>query len=220
MIALLVSRILGKGRHIELPIHCTHGYLPSQRDSWHHCRDFPSTISHKGSLVIVTDASPWGIGGVLMQDDWPVAWFADDITTHDLRRFRAKLGDSALTTLWEVLALLVAMRTWSPLLTREPCISVKADSLSALRVAIKFSSKDRRINAIARELALDSSAFSHQLRIFRHIPGFSNFLPDCLSRLTAPHGSSQPFPEELSMVARGSVAIRDFKFWKTWSPPS
>ena len=55
-----------------------------------------------------------------MQEDWPVAWFADDITTYDLGRFRTKLGDSSLTTLWEVGTLPVAMSTWSPLLTREP----------------------------------------------------------------------------------------------------
>ena len=98
--------------------------------------------------------------------------------------------------------------------------SSQADSMSALRGSVNYSSMDARINSGARELALDSSAFPQKMRIFQHIPGFTNFLADCLSRLTAPAGSRKPFPVELREVAQSTVATRDSQFWKTWELPT
>ena len=183
------------------------------------CRDFCILAAAPSDLTIITDASPWGIGGILCRHGWPISYFTDPITTHDLRRFRAKLGDSALTTLWESLALLVARRVWAHFLEEEPFMTVKADSLSALRIALKYSSSDPRINCVARELALDSSSLTHQVRVFTHIPGFTNFLADGLSRLTAPLASRKPFPLELTEVPRAPLPKRDSSFWKTWSSP-
>ena len=104
-------------------------------------RDFTFVELEDSELTISTDASPWGIGGVLSKDGVPIAWFTDSITKLDLRRFRASLGDSALTTLWEVLALLVALRLWASRHVNEPCIRVKADSMSALKITLYYSSK-------------------------------------------------------------------------------
>ena len=146
-------------------------------------------------------------------------YVTDELGSVDLRRFRGKLGESGLTTLWEMLALLVALRIWFHHLAAEPAVMVRADSLGALRVALKLSSPDPRINAIARELALDTSASTHQFKLFQHIPGFSNYLPDCLSRLTAPVGNNKKFPQDLANVSQASVPERGPEFWRTWSAP-
>ena len=168
---------------------------------------------------IATDASPWGLGGVLFHNGNPVEYFCDIISTEDFRRFHGQLGESGLTTLWEMLALLVALRIWFHHLAAEPAIMVRADSLGALRVALKMSSPDPRINAIARELALDTSTSTHQFKIFEHIPGFSNYLPDCLSRLAAPADNRKNFPKELSSIPQARLPARDAEFWRTWSSP-
>ena len=169
---------------------------------------------------IATDASPWGLGGVLFCNGKPVEFYTDNISSGDLRRFRASLGDSGLTTLWEMLALLVALRIWFRHLAAEPAIMVRADSLGALRVALKLSSPDPRINAVARELALDTSTSTHQFRVYEHIPGFTNYLPDCLSRLAAPAENSKSFPQELLSIPQAEVPVRDAEFWRTWSSPN
>ena len=39
------------------------------------------------------DASPWGIGGILIKDGVPARWLADRITPADEHRFGANIGD-------------------------------------------------------------------------------------------------------------------------------
>ena len=58
--------------------------------------------------AIHTDASPWGLGGVLTSNGLPVAYFADGVSNDDLVRFDAMKGDPALNTLWETIATLAA----------------------------------------------------------------------------------------------------------------
>ena len=73
-------------------------------------RNFPFEPREDSFLTVATDASPWGIGGVLFREGLPVAWFTDVLHPCDLERFQATVGDSAFTTLWETLAILVALR--------------------------------------------------------------------------------------------------------------
>eukprot|EP00974_Lingulodinium_polyedra_P074830 7251014-Lingulodinium_polyedra.AAC.1 len=53
-----------------------------------------------------------GIGGVLFDGATPVAYYADRLRPEDLLRFGATDGDSAFTTVWEALAILVGVRLW------------------------------------------------------------------------------------------------------------
>ena len=61
----------------------------------------PPPTFHRRACV---DASPWGIGGTLVENGTPMRWFADKLTSHDQQRFRATLGDLAFNTVWEALA--------------------------------------------------------------------------------------------------------------------
>ena len=78
-------------------------------------------------LCVTSDASPWGIGAVLTQDGQPIAWLADSI-----HRFEATLGDSAFTTTWESLAILVALRVWRQQFPGNTRFAIRSDSLGAL----------------------------------------------------------------------------------------
>ena len=163
---------------------------------------------------IITDASPWGFAGIKYCDHQPVAWFATPLTPHDVRRFQARIGDSAHNTTWEALALLVAARIWLPgtrLLAR-----VRSDSLSALRAMVKMASRSPALNAIARELALDSVLGLYRVGLATHVPGIANLTADDLSRMWAP--DPHAFPEALRGVHREHVPPRDSTFWKATLP--
>jgi len=62
-------------------------------------------------LQVVVDASPWGIGG-FRTERCASLLVCRRITHTDLMRFEAKLGDSYFNTVWEALAILVALRLW------------------------------------------------------------------------------------------------------------
>ena len=75
---------------------------------------------------VITDASAWGIGGVLSIDGTKVRYFTSPIPDEALRRFKAQTGLSKYNALWEGLALLVAFRLWLPGLSRVAAIRAKS----------------------------------------------------------------------------------------------
>ena len=80
-----------------------------------------SLYAHFGSaaqLIIVFDASPWGLGAVLYQDGVPVAWIANALDEHDCRSFGVSIWDSDGQQIWECLAVLAALRAWFPYWTQ------------------------------------------------------------------------------------------------------
>ena len=162
---------------------------------------------------IATDACPWGFAGVLFKDHSPISWFATPLTGWDLRRFRARKGDSKHNTTWEALALLVAIRLWLP--GTSVLARVRSDSLSALRSMVKLASRSPDLNLIARELALDAVLGLYTIGMATHIPGVSNKLPDDLSRMWAP--DPHVFPIELSGIPEVMAPPRDRTFWRTTS---
>ena len=163
-----------------------------------------------------TDACPWGIGGVRFENHRPVEWFAAPLRDGDLRRFGASRGDSANNTTWEALAILVALRVWPP--GTHVLVRVRSDSLSALRSLVRQSSRAPNLNAIAREVALDSALGLYVIGTATHIPGISNSLPDDLSRQWAPQPHA--FPPELQGVPEAKVPPTDRAFWRAAGDPS
>ena len=86
----------------------------------------PASISRR--YHVVTDTSPWGIGGVLYSQGVPVSHFSDRLHEEDLRRFQARGGDPAFNTLWEAMATLVALHCWAPRFTHDTAVTVRSDS--------------------------------------------------------------------------------------------
>ena len=168
-------------------------------------------------LHISTDASPWGIGGVLVINGVIAAWFADGISDADLRHFNARRGESAYNTVWEALAILVAVRLWRLPSHQSAFLHVRSDSLGALSALSKLSSSERSLNMIARELALDWAQLLKPPTVYEHTPGIANVLPDILSRLEAP--SPHEFPDILRAVPGGRPPQRDSSFWRCSSAP-
>ena len=124
------------------------------------------------------------------------------------------MGDSGHNTTWEALALLVAVRVWLP--GSKVLARVRSDSLSALRSMVKMSSSSPALNAIARELALDSVLGLYKIGFATHVPGIANILADDLSRMWAP--DAHDFPEQLRHVRQEHVPPRDSEFWRATQP--
>ena len=173
-------------------------------------RAFPAS-GDAVEVYIHVDASPWGLGGLLVRGTRVLSWFADGLTANDLRRFRARRGDSKFMPIWESLAILVAARTWLP--GRHRIAGVVGDSTGSLALVRKLHAKAPMMNLVAQELALDEGWGRYTLVSVRHIPGVTNLQPDALSRLYAPE--AKHVPPELQQVPRAQVAPRGQKFWKS-----
>ena len=92
-------------------------------------------------------------------------------------------------------------------------VALRSDSLGALSVIAKGSSRNAGVALVAAELQLELAEFSVHIATLTHIPGISNTLPDALSRLWAPEKTE--IPGELMSVTRTAVSLRDTKFWRS-----
>ena len=123
------------------------------------------------------DASPWGLGGVLFWQGWPVAWFAEPITAEDIERFSLVIGSPKGQAVLEALAALVAVRLWMPMWKDDRLtMRLRSDSMAALGAMEKERSSDPRVNAIIREMSLDMAEGKYKVDVLEHLPGRANVL--------------------------------------------
>ena len=168
-------------------------------------------------LVVVTDASPWGLGGVAFYQNRPVGYVLDGIAPQDAARFGTAPGRCGDQALWEALAILAAICAFGPAtfgptpggLPRRELV-VYTDSMAASGALGKLRSKDGHVNVVARQLAWVLAAW--QMRVyFRHVPGAQNELADALSRGVV--------PPCLRVVRRVPLVPRGHSFWSTDGDP-
>ena len=161
--------------------------------------------------IISTDASPWGIGAILQSTSGKViAYFADNLTAEDEKHLHAHIGLPDFQSIWELLAIVVALRAWKHLLTFTGVFRIRADSMVALAALHKNSSSAAALNKLLLLLSLHEVDLVGGLRFLEHVPGAANILPDLLSRLSAP--GSEGLPSALRGVHRTAVH-RDPAFW-------
>lgn len=134
------------------------------------------------TMEVVTDASPWGMGGILYENKKPVRWFATHLTPELLMKFGASTADSGFNTLWEAVALLIACRLWLGRTIRGFGVRLRSDNVGALRAFFKLAAGSSNLNLVAREVALDLALKNYRLTELSHIPGITNVAADALSR--------------------------------------
>ena len=147
------------------------------------------------SVEIGTDASPYGLGGWLMEDGVITRYFSCPISDFDVAIYDMPRGTPDGQQIWECLAILVAIDMWSSIWQQNRIVlKVKADNVGALTLLIKMRPGSPKIAIIARELALRLVDLSFPPDAI-HTPGVAHVIADWLSRVYAP-GSESKQPGE------------------------
>ena len=165
-------------------------------------------------IRITTDASPWGLGAVLEIDDKIVSYFSDQVQDADREVLSlSDTGQSRDQQVLEALALLVALREWTPHWTnRRVQLSVRSDNMAALAMVCRMQPHSDNMGIVARELALDICQSSISPDECTHIPGVANKAADALSRVSSP--TPPPVPAYLSPELRHVCAQRPHTWWR------
>ena len=167
-------------------------------------------------ITITTDASPYGLGAVLEENGNIISFFSSQITDTD--RQVLSLGatpSSSDQQVLEALALLVALREWTPLwFNRRVLLSVQSDNVATLTLLCKMQPHSDRMGIIARELALDIAKSSVSPDDAVHIPGIANKAADALSRVCQP-GKPGTIPSYLDQALQCECSPRPRDWWKS-----
>ena len=164
------------------------------------------------SFILRTDASPYGMGGILLSPGGSVVgYWADVLSADDCARFNAKIGDPAWQTEWEFLAILITIVVFRVELLNMKFV-IQTDNTAAISAAMKLSSPKPVMNALAGELALRMEQARATLSLAEHIPGVLNFVADALSRL----GAGSRLPVSLAAARRFEAPGRGRDFWLAW----
>ena len=143
----------------------------------------------------------------------PVAHKADRVTSEDLRRFKATLGDSACVPEFELLALLVSLHARQD----EPCgtragLWIQGDSTAALGVALQLASPRPLTNVLAAEVSLQLERLGADVRQVSRYRLAPKVETDALSR--SPEGA--PLPWALRHVSQAPAGGRRAEFYHAW----
>ena len=162
---------------------------------------------------MILDASPYGLGGILIASDRIVSYFASPLTRLDEEIHGHSIGSDKGQQVWEALCILVAMRTWtSEWLGCQCTLTIKSDNISALVMASKL--KVTASILIAQELALILSEASYMPRHVVHVPGAMNAWADALSRLEDPTHRCK-VPDALRDTPRAQPSEPSSRYYST-----
>ena len=173
---------------------------------------------HRGEgrkVVIVTDASPWGIGGWISIDGIILEYFADKITPFDTAVLLSSIGSSSSQQAFEALAILVSLRLWKRHWRNERCtLAVRSDNISALTMTASMKAKAGCMSTLAREMALDIAEGLYSPNVIEHLPGVTNVIADVLSRRYQP-GKKYAVPAILAEIPEIVPETRNEQWWRS-----
>jgi hypothetical protein len=179
--------------------------LPVQR--WrslaHRCADCSYTIR--------SDASPFGMGAILLAGNAPVSWCAQAWTDADRALFGAVPGDPAWQAEWELLAILMAVDVWLPLLKDEAAFVGQSDATAALFASKRGAGRTPAMNALCAEIAIRVESAMMDFRL-EHYEAVINFEADALSRLS----QGTAIPARLRDLPQQHLRPRSASFFWAW----
>ena len=172
----------------------------------------------KGQDVrLITDASPEGLGAILLINNQTVGALATPVDKHDASALGFELGSSASQGILEALAVLVGLKHWKNRLAMSSVhLVVQSDSVTALALSQKLSASSAALNFIAAEMSLLLEELAIEKVTPVHIPGVANKAADFLSRPS--QWDKVRLPKELEGVEIATPAGRNEFFYKLPSP--
>ena len=176
---------------------------------WH----FAAYLQDAWELHFILDASPYGLGGVLIMNGQFIAWFSSPLSRFDECIHDRRIGNSRGQQLWEGLAILVALNLWkSHWQRRRAALAIKSDNIAALTLAGRLKAKGER-TLVGKEIALLYAESSFEPKLVEHVPGVMNGFPDILSRMEDPN-RNHSFPQHLRSVPESICPVRDATYYK------
>ena len=165
------------------------------------------------TLLLQTDASPYGLGGVLIKQKQIIAYFSSALTAEDYKLFNATPGDPSFQSEYELLAVVVGLRSCAQIIADLGATRVilKGDNTATLNAAMNHRASSPLMAQLTAELVLEMEAQGLHAIVAQHLPGLLNTLPDKLSR---PH--TEAIPLELNNILRLDVPRRSQHFYRTW----
>ena len=151
------------------------------------------------------------MGAVLFRAQEPVCWIAIEWSPNDFALLKATRGDPTFQAEWELLAILLAVDTWMPIIMGDAAALVQSDATAALFATRRGAGRTPAMNAICAEIALRLEAFSLPLDV-EHFHSVINFECDALSRLA----QGAKIPGRLSGLPRLEPRPRLPQFFWAW----
>ena len=175
-------------------------------------RVIPLKVGGGPKVVITTDASPGGLGGVLSVNGVILQAFKSEVTEEDAERHSFTWGSSASQGVVESLSILVAMRLWKANLPPGAVdLALQSDSITALALTQRLGASTPALNHLGGEIGLVMEELCLEKVRPVHVPGPANGLADYLSRPEKMR--KQSLPADLKEVKVISVEARSDSYF-------
>ena len=170
-------------------------------------------------VKICCDASPEGLGAVLIINQAPIAALASHVEEIDGKLLNFEMGSPSSQGILEALCLLVALRHWHHRLQGHKLqVQVQSDSMVALALSQRLAASTPSLNWIGAETALALEELGVEELQSLHIPGKANLEADHLSRPSL--WKTEEVPEGLKVLVAHieTPAVRDEGFYRLPGP--
>ena len=169
------------------------------------------------TMMVQTDASPFGLGGILYQGGHIVAFFHDELHEEDFVRFHSTRGDPAFQSeyIYELLAVFVALKVFEEWITfrhRVTRIMIRSDNMAVVSAAFQYKSSSPIMVQLTAELVLQLEHMEVSHVVSQHVPGALNLIADKLSRPELIF----PLPKALEHSTLVPVPKRTNDFYRAW----
>ena len=168
-------------KQLEQPLKWLEAYLTATME--HPVKKYKLDVNKYPKATIITDASPEGLGGVLLVNNRLVRAFSSPVMETDATALTFKYLESASQGIVETLAVLVAIRHWAKeLASCRVELQVQSDSVTTLALTQRLANRDCTLNFLGGELAVQCERIGIEALAASHLPGSANTVADFLSR--------------------------------------
>ena len=167
------------------------------------------------TMMVQTDASPFGLGGILYQGGHIVAFYHDELHDEDFVRFCSTKGDPAFQSEYELLAVFVALKVFEQWITyrhQVTRIMIRSDNMAVVSAAFLYKSSSPIMVQLTAEVVLQLEYMEVAHVVSQHVPGALNLIADKLSRPEL----TFPLPKALEHSVCVTVPKRTDDFYRAW----